>query len=158
MDSVATEMEDVTYNPTPNTPSNPTPNTFPNPILNTTPNTTPNTTHIELKSPKKEDVDEPLTVKKKPTRTSDVWDHFTKVKGGDKNNPRCKCNYCGADYACHNTRVGTSSLWVHFNKCKKNPARVADKKQKVLSFKKETGGGEMPKRIGQIYGEGRASF
>ncbi|KAK1400773.1 hypothetical protein POM88_000378 [Heracleum sosnowskyi] len=141
MDSVATEMEDVTYNPTPNTPSNLTPNTFPNPILNTTPTTTPNTTPIELKSPKKEDVDESLTDKKKPTRTSGVWDHFTKVKGGDTNNPRCKCNYCGADYACHSTRVGTSSLWVHFNKCKKNPTRVADKKQKVLSFKKETGGG-----------------
>ncbi|KAK1394229.1 zinc finger BED domain-containing protein RICESLEEPER 2-like [Heracleum sosnowskyi] len=148
----ATEMEDVVFsppnptpnatpNPTPNTIPNPTPNTAPNPTLDsTTPNPTPDTTPTELKSPKKEG-DEQVTNKNKPTRTSDVWAHFKKVTSGDPNNPRCKCNYCGADYACHSTRVGTSSLWVHLRKCKKYPGRASDKKQKVLSFKKEIGGG-----------------
>ncbi|KAK1357257.1 hypothetical protein POM88_050513 [Heracleum sosnowskyi] len=150
----ATEMEDVIFsppnptpnatpnpNPTPNTIPNPTPNTAPNPTLDTTtPNPSPNTTPTELKSPKKEG-DEQLTNKNKPTRTSDVWAHFKKVTSGDPNNPRCKCNYCGSDYACHSTRVGTSSLWVHLRKCKKYPGRASDKKQKVLSFKKEIGGG-----------------
>lgn len=54
--------------------------------------------------------------------------------GGNPLHPRCNFNYYGADYACHNKRVGTSSLWVHFDKCKKNTNRVSDKKQKVLSF------------------------
>ena len=53
-------------------------------------------------------------------------------------NPKCNCNYCGADYACHNTN-STSSLWVHLRKCMKNPKRALYKKQKLLSFKKETG-------------------
>ncbi|KAK1372670.1 hypothetical protein POM88_028863 [Heracleum sosnowskyi] len=148
----ANEMEDVIFSP-PNPTPNPTPNTIPNPTPNTTPNTppnptldsttpnpTPNTTPTELKSPKKEG-DEQLTNKNKTTRTSNVWAHFKKVTSGDPNNPRCKCNYCGADYACHSTRVGTSSLWVHLRKCKKHPGRASDKKQKVLSFKKEIGGG-----------------
>ncbi|KAK1404623.1 hypothetical protein POM88_004228 [Heracleum sosnowskyi] len=126
------EMEGVTE-----TPPNPTQNITENTTQKTIPNTTPKKKKpVKLKSPKKEG-DEPLTNNKKPTRTSDVWEHFTKVKGDDPNNPRCNCNYCGADYACHSTRVGTSSLWVHFRKCKKR----VDKKQKVLSFKKETGGG-----------------
>ncbi|KAK1394684.1 hypothetical protein POM88_013740 [Heracleum sosnowskyi] len=126
------EIEGVTE-----TPPNPTQNITENTTQKTIPNTTPKKKKpVKLKSPKKEG-DEPLTNNKKPTRTSNVWEHFTKVKGGDPNNPRCNCNYCGADYACHSTRVGTSSLWVHFRKCKKR----VDKKQKVLSFKKETGGG-----------------
>lgn len=130
------EMEDVA-----NSNPNPTPNTPPNPTSNTNPNPTPNTTPIELNSPKKKVDDEPLTNKNKPTRTSDIWDHFTKVAGGDPLNPGCKCNYCGTDYACHSTRVGTSSLWTHLKKCKKNPERATDKKQKLLSFQKETAGG-----------------
>lgn len=91
----------------------------------------------ELKSPEKtnDDVD-PLTTKRKPTRISDVWDHFTKIKGGNRKEPRCTCNYCGANYACHSTRVGTSSLWVHLKKCKNYPKKLVDKKQKVLSFKR----------------------
>lgn len=87
----------------------------------------------QLKSPKKEVNEKPPKSKKKPTRTSDIWEYFTKVKDGDPENPRCTCNYCGADYACHSQRVGTSSLWVHLDKCKKNPQRIVDKKQKVLS-------------------------
>lgn len=111
--------------------------TTPNPTPNTTPNLTPNTTPVvELKSPKKEgNDDQKVGRKKKPTRTSDVWDHYTKVKDSDPEDPRCTCNYCGADYACHSQRVGTSSLWVHLRKCKKNPNRATDKKQKLLSFK-----------------------
>ncbi|XP_074326787.1 zinc finger BED domain-containing protein RICESLEEPER 2-like [Apium graveolens] len=38
-------------------------------------------------------------------------------------------------------RVGTSSLWGHFKKCKKNPHRLADKKKKVLSFHRTIDGG-----------------
>ncbi|KAK1374165.1 hypothetical protein POM88_030358 [Heracleum sosnowskyi] len=44
-----------------------------------------------------------------------------------------------ANYACPSAN-DTSSLWVHFKKCKKNPERVLDKKQQLLSFKKEKGG------------------
>lgn len=65
-----------------------------------------------------------------------MWDHFTKIKGGNHKGPRCTCNYCGANYACHSTRVGTSSLWAHLKKCKNYPKNMADRKQKVLSFKR----------------------
>ena len=137
---------------TPKTTPVTTPNTTPVTAPNTNPVTASNTTTdpviipdanapVELKSPKKEDDDKQPTSKKNPTRTSDVWDHYTKVKGGDPEDPRCTCNYCGADYACHSRRVGTSSLWVHLDKCKKNPERLADKKQKVLSFQRAGDGG-----------------
>ncbi|KAK1377927.1 hypothetical protein POM88_024671 [Heracleum sosnowskyi] len=117
----------IDTNPTPDPiDTNPTPDpidTNPTPTLNPEP--------VELKSPKKEkDDDDLLNTKKKPTRTSDVWDNFVKIKGGNPNDPRCTCKYCGADYACHSTRVGTSSLWGHLKKCKKYPNNVADKKQK----------------------------
>lgn len=143
-----TDMEDVTMTPIPNPTSNQTPtltpnqtpNTTPNPTPNTAPNPTPNTTPIELKSPKKES-DEPLNAKKKPTRTSDIWDSFTEIKGRNPKHLRCICNYCGADYAFHNKRVSTSSLWVHLDKCRKNPNSVFDKKQKLLSFQKDNVGG-----------------
>ncbi|KAK1383345.1 hypothetical protein POM88_021080 [Heracleum sosnowskyi] len=72
-------MEYTTPNHVPDTP-NPIPNTTPEITPNITSNITLNTTPIELKSPKKEDDDEPLTQKRKPTRTSDVWEHFTKIK------------------------------------------------------------------------------
>ncbi|KAK1361573.1 hypothetical protein POM88_046047 [Heracleum sosnowskyi] len=120
-------------------PQTPTPidtNPTPDPI-DTNPTPTLNPEPVELKSPKKEkDDDDLLNTKKKPTRTSDVWDHFVEIKGGNPNDPRCTCKYCGADYACHSTRVGTSSLWGHLKKCKKYPNNVADKKHKVLSFKR----------------------
>ena len=44
-------------------------------------------------------------------------------------------------HACHNKRVDTSSLWGHLQKCKKNPHRENDKRQKVLNFQKAAGGG-----------------
>ena len=103
-----------------------------------------NTETLELKSPKKEKTTPPRT-KKKPSRNSTIWDHFTKVEGGDPKDPRCTCNYCGKDYACDSKRVGTSSLWVHLNnQCKKYPFRVTDKKQKLLSFQvNNSGGGDL---------------
>ncbi|KAK1382737.1 hypothetical protein POM88_020472 [Heracleum sosnowskyi] len=106
----------------------------PTPVPNNEPN---DTNPVELKSPKKEkDGDDDQLMAKKKHIHSDVWAHFNRVKGGNPNEPRCKCKYCGADYACHTTRVGTSSLWGHLKKCKKYPHNIADKKQKVLSFKR----------------------
>lgn len=86
-------VPNITPIPTPNNTSDPVPTITVNPELNTTP--------IELKSPKKEGDDDLNTGKKKLTRTSNIWDHFTKVKGGNSIHPKCTCNYCGADYACH---------------------------------------------------------
>ena len=81
-------------------------------------------------------------MKKKPSRNSTIWDHFTKVRGGDPKGVRCTCNYYGRDYVCDSRRIGISSLWVHLNnQCKKYPFRVADKKQKLLSFQVSNSGG-----------------
>ena len=83
---------------------------------------------------KEEPNTEPSTGKKRG-RKSNVWIHFSKVEGGNASDPRCTCNYCGKSYACHSTRIGTTTLWNHINKqCKKYPGRAIDKKQKVLSF------------------------
>ena len=82
------------------------------------------------------------TRKRKPNKTSEIWDHFTVDEKSDLNDPRALCNYCGKDYACSTKTCGTSSMWVHLKKqCKKYPFRVEDKKQKLLSFsiKSETG-------------------
>lgn len=88
---------------------------------------------IELKSPKKEP-DESEPSKKRPGgKTSTIWDHFTRIKGGDPNEPRCFCNYCEKQYACHPKRVDHIK-----NQCLKCPMRVSNKKQKILSFQKET--------------------
>ncbi|KAK1400294.1 hypothetical protein POM88_010157 [Heracleum sosnowskyi] len=79
----------------------PTPNTTPN-TSHTAPNTDPTPTAptndpmiiqddnapIEFKSPKKEADDEAHTLKKKPVRTSDIWDYFTKVAGENPQDPR----------------------------------------------------------------------
>lgn len=137
MDQFVFSAEREVTDPIPNTPTIPIPNPTPELTTNTNPEVTLNTPPIELKSPKKEGDDKH---KRKPVRTSDIWAHFTKVIGGNPKNPRCKCNYCGADYSCL-TANGTSSLWSHFKSCKKNPERAVDKQQKILSFKKETDGG-----------------
>nr|XP_048321191.1 zinc finger BED domain-containing protein RICESLEEPER 2-like [Ziziphus jujuba var. spinosa] len=73
--------------------------------------------------------------KRKPSRKpSMVWDHYEKMENSDPDNPRCKCKYCGVDYAC-NSKYGTSTLLNHLNHhCKKYPYRVQDKKQKTLTF------------------------
>lgn len=54
--------------------------------------------------------------RKKPSERSEIWDHFTKYDPGN----RCKCNYCGNDYACknkHGTKIGTSTLRNHLLRC-----------------------------------------
>ncbi|XP_024032218.1 zinc finger BED domain-containing protein DAYSLEEPER-like [Morus notabilis] len=91
------------------------------------------------RSPKKDVIDleyenEGTSGKKKPVRKSEVWDHFTIKKGRNPGDERGGCNYCEKDYACSSRTHGTSSMLVHLRKCKKNPFRVEDKKQKLLSF------------------------
>ena len=65
-----------------------------------------------LKEQKTEDVNVSV-LKRKPTRTSDIWEHFTKAKVSERGEPRSICNYCGKDYASDTKRVGTSSMWGH---------------------------------------------
>ncbi|KAM1050451.1 hypothetical protein ACFX13_032915 [Malus domestica] len=82
--------------------------------------------------------------KKKPSRKmSTVWDHFTKVDGGesfDPNDLRATCNYYKKSYACDTKKYGTSSLWNHLsNQCKRYPHRVEDKIKKILSFREKVG-------------------
>ncbi|KAK2652856.1 hypothetical protein Ddye_012712 [Dipteronia dyeriana] len=64
---------------------------------------------------------------------SNVWLLFTKYGDGS----RCKCNYCGKDYACSSKSCGTTSLWNHIeSQCTKCKCAMAseDKKQKVLTM------------------------
>ncbi|KAK2662326.1 hypothetical protein Ddye_000900 [Dipteronia dyeriana] len=64
---------------------------------------------------------------------SNVWLFFTKYGG----NTRCKCNYCGKDYACSSKSCGTKSLWNHLeSQCTKYHCATAaeDKHQKVLTL------------------------
>ncbi|KAL2517937.1 BED-type domain-containing protein [Abeliophyllum distichum] len=81
--------------------------------------------------------------KRKSNRlASYVWDHFTLMGPRDDPNVRCKCNYCGIDYACGTKKCGTSTLSNHLtNNCKKYPGRLQDKKQKILSFENQKEGG-----------------
>jgi hypothetical protein len=79
---------------------------------------------------------------KKSEQTSMVWEHFTKVEGGDPEDPKTQCNHCKKLFSCHSKRLGTSSMLTHLrNTCKKYPGKF-DKSQSKLSFeaKKE---GEM---------------
>ncbi|KAM6564201.1 hypothetical protein CsatB_030096 [Cannabis sativa] len=78
---------------------------------------------------------------KKPKGKSDIWQFFTRIVGGNLEDPRAACNFCGKDYAAHPKNCGTSTLWNHLNRCPKNPNRV--NKQKILCFepKKEGEGG-----------------
>jgi len=87
--------------------------------------------------------------RKKSQKKSPVWDHFKIIKSGDPNEPRCKCIYCGATYACDSRRHGTSSMKVHIEKqCKKYPYRNQDKRQKTLSFQTNTETGSSLVAIG----------
>lgn len=66
-----------------------------------------------------------------------VWEHFTKVGGGDPEDPKSKCNYCSKLFNCHPRRLGTSFMLSHIrNSCKKYPGRFdkLDKSQLMLSF------------------------
>jgi hypothetical protein len=57
---------------------------------------------------------------KKSKQTSVVWEHFTKVEGGDPKDPKSQCNYYKKLFSCHSKRLGTSSMLTHLkNTCKK---------------------------------------
>ena len=56
-----------------------------------------------------DDVKNDMENPKKGQSKSDVWKCFTKY--GDES--RCKCNYCGKDYACSTKHCGTTTLWNH---------------------------------------------
>jgi hypothetical protein len=67
--------------------------------------------------------------------TSKVWEHFTKLVGGNPEEPRATCNYCKKPYKCHSRKNGTSTLWGHVNKCKKNPKnKNNDKNQPTIAY------------------------
>jgi hypothetical protein len=66
---------------------------------------------------------------KKFEQTSMVWEHFTKVEGGNLEDPKSQCNYCKKLFSCHSKRLGTSSMLTHLkNTCKKYPGKF-DKSQ-----------------------------
>jgi hypothetical protein len=74
---------------------------------------------------------------KSNVQKSIVWEHFTKVEGGDPEDPKSKCNYCNKLFSCHPRRLSTSSMLSHIrNSCKKYPGRFGklDKSQSTLSF------------------------
>lgn len=53
---------------------------------------------------------------KKLSEKSEIWDHFTKYDPGN----RCKCNYCGNNYACKNkyrNKFGPNILQSHLFCC-----------------------------------------
>ena len=63
-----------------------------------------------------------------------VWEHFTKVEGGDPEDPKSQCNYCKKLFSCHIKRLGTSSILTHLKStCKKYPSKF-DKIQSKLIF------------------------
>ncbi|KAG2673937.1 hypothetical protein I3760_13G112600 [Carya illinoinensis] len=77
---------------------------------------------------------------KKPV--SIVWQHFTKLEGGDPNNLQAKCNHCGKMYGCHYRKHGTSQLKVHLEEqCKKSPVlkSLVENGQSRLNFKMTDG-------------------
>jgi hypothetical protein len=77
---------------------------------------------------------------KKYEQTSMVWEHFTKVEGGDPEDPRSQCNYCKKLFSCHSKRLGTSSILTHLKStCEKYPGRF-DKSQLKLSFEAKKDG------------------
>ncbi|XP_026397287.1 uncharacterized protein LOC113292622 [Papaver somniferum] len=69
--------------------------------------------------------------------TSDIWKHFTK-----KNVQENDCNYCNKTIKDHTGMNGTSGMWKHFNRCKKNPNKPKPKGQKTLTLKPATLGEE----------------
>uniref|UniRef100_A0A2N9IQB5 BED-type domain-containing protein n=1 Tax=Fagus sylvatica TaxID=28930 RepID=A0A2N9IQB5_FAGSY len=55
--------------------------------------------------------------------------------GGNPEEPRATCNYCKKPYKCHSRKNGTSTLWGHVNKCKKNPKnKNNDKSQPTIVY------------------------
>ncbi|KAF7835787.1 zinc finger BED domain-containing protein RICESLEEPER 2-like [Senna tora] len=84
------------------------------------------------------------TITKKLTRPpSWVLNHFTVKKFSDQD--RAPCNYCGAHYACHKKKNGTTNMIGHLlRQCDKFPRNLRDPKQTILTLqpkKKEQGEG-----------------
>ena len=61
-----------------------------------------------------------------------VWDHFTKIEGGDPQDPRATCNYSQKSYACDTKRNGTSTLRHHLTSCKSYLSNLEDPNKKFL--------------------------
>ena len=109
--------------------SNPNPNE-PNPPIPTDPIIIPDESTLPTKS-------QPVPSNTKQSRelTSKVWEHFTKLGGGNPEEPRATCNYCKKLYKCHSRKNGTSTLWGHVKNCKKNSNnKNNDKSQPTISY------------------------
>ena len=64
----------------------------------------------------------------KPSKRSNIWDHFTKYNLGN----RCTCNYYGNDYTYrnkHGTKIGTSTLRNHLLHCPNYLSTFEDENQ-----------------------------
>jgi hypothetical protein len=111
---------DAASNPNPNKPTPPTPT---NPIIIPDEPTLPT-----------ESQPVPSNTKQFKELTSKVWEHFTKIVRGNPEEPVATCNYCKKPYKCHSRKNGTSTLWGHVNKCKKNPKNNNDKNQPKIAY------------------------
>lgn len=55
----------------------------------------------------------PQSKKRKNSKESPVWEHFTRIPLAPEENPllaQAKCNYCGKLFPCHHKKNGTSGL------------------------------------------------
>ncbi|KNE90210.1 hypothetical protein PSTG_16353 [Puccinia striiformis f. sp. tritici PST-78] len=84
---------------------------LPWPIKSSTRPTTPATPVLEADSKP-----EPSNSKKR--KTSDIWNHFTKVK--DATTTKAICMNCNATLSAQ-SNAGTNHLWRHYNRCKTEP-------------------------------------
>ncbi|XP_026430028.1 uncharacterized protein LOC113326532 [Papaver somniferum] len=80
--------------------------------------------------------------------TSDIWNHFTK-----NNVQEAECNYCKKIIKAHSGRNGTSGIWKHFNRCKKNPNKPKPKGQQTLTLKPETLGEDEGQLVSTIFSQ-----
>ena len=75
----------------------------------------------------------PSNIKQFKELTSKVWEYFTKLGGGNPEEPKATCNYCKKLYKCHSRKNETSTLLGHVRKCKKNSKnKNNDKSQPTL--------------------------
>uniref|UniRef100_A0A2N9HI87 BED-type domain-containing protein n=1 Tax=Fagus sylvatica TaxID=28930 RepID=A0A2N9HI87_FAGSY len=112
---------DASSNPNPNEPNPPTPT---DPIIIPDEPTLPT-----------ESQPIPSNTKQFKELTSKVWEHFTKLGGGNPEEPRATCNYCKKPYKCHSRQNGTLTLWGHVRNCKKNPKnKNNDKSQPTIAY------------------------
>ncbi|XP_022882494.1 zinc finger BED domain-containing protein RICESLEEPER 2-like [Olea europaea var. sylvestris] len=73
--------------------------------------------------------------KKQPNERSEIWNHFTKILGGE----RAKCNYCGKTFKA-DTNSGTSSMWKHLKICYAYKNTKIDENQPLLTRENNDGG------------------